>query len=387
MKTIFYAHTGSGNHGCEALVRSTAMLLDCTPMLFSTGYDEDIQYGLTEVAQVKKDTVDTIPRKSIMYMKAACQTKLTKKTTLFTKYARKNFLAQVQKDDLCLSIGGDNYCYAGTEILGDLNILCKKKGAKTILWGCSIDPEVLTPEIIRDLRHYDLITVRESLTQNALAAVGVTKNVRIVADTAFLLNTEKGEMPQGFLPGNMIGLNLSPLVLQYVRNQEKVLDSFYTLVQYILNSTDSNIALIPHVTKEKGADLEILQLIYERFSDSGRVILIKDQNCMRLKYFISQCRLFIGARTHATIAAYSTFVPTLAIGYSVKSRGIATDLFGMEDHYVLPIQSIQSDLDLIVAFDWLNTNAEKIKIHLQKVIPKYQVKARMGKKYLNQLIK
>ena len=225
------------------------------------------------------------------------------------------------------------------------------------------------------------------MTQNALAAVGVTKNVRIVADTAFLLNTEKGEMPQGFLPGNMIGLNLSPLVLHYVRNQEKVLDSFYTLVQYILDSTDSNIALIPHVTKEKGADLEILKPIYERFSDSGRVILIKDQNCMRLKYFISQCRLFIGARTHATIAAYSTFVPTLAIGYSVKSRGIATDLFGMEDHYVLPIQSIQSDSDLIFAFDWLNTNAEKIKIHLQKVIPKYQAKACMGKKYLNQLIK
>lgn len=54
---------------------------------------------------------------------------------------------------------------------------------------------------------------------------------------------------------------------------------------------------------------------------------------------------------------------------------------------ILPIQSIQSDSDLIFAFDWLNTNAEKIKIHLQKVIPKYQAKACMGKKYLNQLIK
>ena len=27
MNTILYAHTGSGNHGCEALVRSTAKML------------------------------------------------------------------------------------------------------------------------------------------------------------------------------------------------------------------------------------------------------------------------------------------------------------------------------------------------------------------------
>ena len=39
MKTNLYAHTGSGNHGCEALVRSTAKLLDRMPTLFSTGYD------------------------------------------------------------------------------------------------------------------------------------------------------------------------------------------------------------------------------------------------------------------------------------------------------------------------------------------------------------
>lgn len=387
MKTIFYAHTGSGNHGCEALVRSTTKLLGCTPMLFSTGYDEDIKYGLAEIAQVKQDTVIALQRNSAAYVKAACQTKMTKRTTLFTKYARKDFLSQVQKGDLCLSIGGDNYCYAGTEILGDLNTLCKEKGAKTILWGCSIDPEVLTPEMIRDLKRYDLITVREPLTQAALAAAGVVKNVRAMADPAFLLDAEKTDLPREFLPGNTIGLNLSPLVLKYTKNQREALSSFYALVQHILDSTDSNIALIPHVFKEKGGDLEILKPIYERFADCGRVILIQDQNCMQLKYLISQCRLFIGARTHATIAAYSTYVPTLVIGYSVKSRGIATDLFGMERHYVLPIQSIQSDLDLISAFDWLNVNAEIIKTHLQEVIPEYKNKARMGKKYLNELTK
>ena len=52
---------------------------------------------------------------------------------------------------------------------------------------------------------------------------------------------------------------------------------------------------------------------------TGRVLLVGDHNCMELKGFIGRCRFFVGARTHATIAAYSSCVPTLAAGYSVKS--------------------------------------------------------------------
>lgn len=387
MKTILYAHTGSGNHGCEALVRSSAKLLDGTPLLFSTGYDEDIQFGIPEIANVQRDTIVSVPRRSAAYVAAACQTKLTRRTTLFTQYARRDLLDTVQPGDLCLSIGGDNYCYAGTEILGDLNTLLKKKGAKTVLWGCSIDPEALTPEMAEDLKRYDLITVREPLTQAALAAAGISANVRPVADPAFLLGMQETTLPEGFLPGNTVGLNLSPLVLQYTEKKEEALSGFRALVQHILDTTDSTIALIPHVVKAKSNDLDVLAPLYKQFENTGRVILVPDQNCMQLKYIISQCRLFIGARTHATIAAYSTFVPTLVIGYSVKSHGIATDLFGTEENYVLPIQAIRADTDLIGAYDWLEAHAVEIGQHLRNVIPAYQDKARMGKSYLDELVK
>ena len=387
MKTNLYAHTGSGNHGCEALVRSTAKLLDRMPTLFSTGYDEDIQFGISEIANVQRDTVVSVPRRSAAYVAAACQTKLTKRTTLFTQFARRDLLDAVQSGDLCLSIGGDNYCYAGTEILGDLNTLFKKKGAKTVLWGCSIDPEAISPEMVKDLKRYDLITVREPLTQAALAAAGITENVRSVADPAFLLDVQKTDLPDGFLAGNTIGLNLSPLILHYTEKKEEALAGFQALVQHILDTTDSAIALIPHVVKSSSNDLEVLEPLFRQFEGTGRVLLIPDQNCMQLKYIISQCRLFIGARTHATIAAYSTFVPTLVIGYSVKSRGIAADLFGTEENYVLPIQAIRADTDLIGAYDWLEAHAVEIGQHLRNVIPAYQDKARMGKSYLDELIK
>lgn len=386
MKTILFAHSGSGNHGCEALVRSTTKLLGGMPTLLTTGYEEDVRYGLEEICRVSADTVVPVPRGSAAYYAAAVVQKTSGKTTLFTRFSRKVFLDQVGKGDLCLSIGGDNYCYAGTEILGDLNTLLRKKGAKTVLWGCSIDPEAITPEMVKDLKSYDLITVREPLTEAALAEAGVVRNVRGVADPAFLLDVRETPLPDGFLPGNTIGLNLSPLILQYTDKKEEALNCFHLLVQHILDTTDSNIALIPHVIKNKGSDEEVLKPIWEKFQNTGRVFMVPDQNCMQLKYIISQCRLFIGARTHATIAAYSTCVPTLVIGYSVKSRGIATDLFGTDENYVLPIQQLRAPDELLRAYDWLEAHAQEIAGQLQEKIPEYKKKAQMGRTYLDELM-
>ena len=45
--------------------------------------------------------------------------------------------------------------------------------------------------------------------------------------------------------------------------------------------------------------------------------------------------------------AYSSCVPTLVVGYSVKARGIARDIFGTEDRYVLPVQSLQTQLPVV----------------------------------------
>ena len=51
MSNIYlYAHGGSGNHGCEAIVRSTLDLLKDTPfekkILISSRPNEDIKYGI-----------------------------------------------------------------------------------------------------------------------------------------------------------------------------------------------------------------------------------------------------------------------------------------------------------------------------------------------------
>ena len=93
---------------------------------------------------------------------------------------------------------------------------------------------------------------------------------------------------------------------------------------------------------------------------------------MELKGIISKCRFFVGARTHSTIAAYSMGIPTLVVGYSVKARGIARDLFGGEEGYVLPVQKLTRD-KLISAFKNIMIKEKEIQKKLKKDNYKQQI--------------
>ena len=50
----FYAHGGSRNHGCEALARTTARMLDGEATLYSKAPEQDRTYGVAELMTVTK---------------------------------------------------------------------------------------------------------------------------------------------------------------------------------------------------------------------------------------------------------------------------------------------------------------------------------------------
>lgn len=89
MKYILYFHTGSKNHGCEALVRSTATVLGKKPHLYSTGYSEDLEYKIDNIVTLHKDEVTTFPHSSIRYILSAIAIKLLKTTELHTFFFQK----------------------------------------------------------------------------------------------------------------------------------------------------------------------------------------------------------------------------------------------------------------------------------------------------------
>lgn len=290
----------------------------------------------------------------------------------FMRYRFRQVLGK-NRAPLYLSVGGDMYCYEISKKEAVVaNSTFNRAGAKTVLWGCSIEPELLQDaELVEDMKRYALITPRESITEEALRAAGVTENVKRFPDPAFALRAEKAKLPEDFREGATVGINISPMIIRYEREPGITIANYKKLIDHILQTTDNSVALIPHVMWNYNDDRLTLAELYRGYEGDARVFLFPDLPCQQLKYIISKCRFFIGARTHSTIAAYSSCVPTLVVGYSVKARGIARDIFGTEEKYVLPVQLLQTSDALIEAYEWLTGQERLIRDRLTKVMPQY----------------
>ncbi len=367
MKIYLYSHDGSKNHGCEAIVRSTAKILKNEDIhLISSKVWEDAEYHLDKVCTLEKKPS---PQKlSPPFLKAYARLKLFKDSSRLDLLANTVVpMRAVQNADVALAIGGDTYCYGGEMVQIMRHTEAIKRARKTVFWGCSIEPELLKQrKIAQDIARFDLVTARESISYEAIRQVN--PNTVLVADPAFQLDKIELPLPEGFAPGNTVGINVSPLA---ANAGNLVYENYEKLIRYLMEATDMQIALIPHVVWSISNDLDVLTRLWNTFRDTGRVILLGDHNCEELKGYIARCRFFVGARTHATIAAYSTCVPTLVSGYSVKARGIARDIFGTEEHYVLPVQGMKTEDDLTDAFIWLMENEGSIRTHLETFMPEY----------------
>ena len=371
MDIIVYGNGSAENHGCEAITRGTATLLggENRYILQSLDPATDRKYALNELAdiwQAKKSV-----SKNLRFLYAYLKMRLAKNYTDMDGLAFVAGIKEASKHTkLVISVGGDNYCYPGTDIYGWLNKEYHKYGMKTVLWGCSVTPEVVAKSnVTKDLQRYNLIVARESITYKAIKKI--QPNTVLAPDPAFFMESKLCDLDKRFQSKNVIGINISPMIISSERTSGIAYENYKNLISYILKNTDSYIALIPHVVWESNDDRKVLRKLYEDFDKNERLILVEDHSAPELKYIISKCRMFIGARTHATIAAYSTYVPTLVVGYSVKARGIALDLFGAEENYVLPVQNLREPRELTNAFAWLLQNEKRIRVHLERFLPTY----------------
>lgn len=372
MRKIFlYNHGGSENHGCEALVRTVCELFkEEDIILYSEMPQQDLHYGIQQFADVKS-AKNAYLKLSPSFIKAYYS--LKKKNDYFSIdiLPYRKTIKEFRTGDIEISVGGDIYCYDDYPKYIQLHQMICQRGCKTILLGCSLNEKLFNdPKFVEDMKSYDYISARESLTYELLKKAGL-KSIGLSPDSAFTLPKEEVQLPSNFIENNTVGINVSPLVMEREQEDNVLLDNYRNLIAYILNKTDYAVALIPHVIWSGNDDRSILNKLYDEFKKSERIVVIQDCNCMQLKGYIAKCRFFVGARTHATIAAYSTEVPTLVVGYSIKSRGIAKDIFGREENYVIPIEQIKEENKLTQAFIWLQENENHIKEHLKKRMPQY----------------
>jgi len=384
MNVLMFAHGGSLNRGCEAIVRSSAALIQSrirgAKVLLASERPETDR-GLN-VAAVFDGSARKLRKYSPEWIVSSVRVKLLGDESYALGRIHLNVIRRIKDADVCLSIGGDNYCYGEQPGWYEVDRRVKKMGRKLVLWCCSIGEEDLSERKLEDLRRFDLILARETLTYDVLRNCGLD-NVRLVADPAFTLPGIRLPLPPGWKEGDTIGVNMSPLV---AGRNPAALEAVRGLIRHVLETTDSAIALTPHVIEHGNSDLDTLRPLYEEFKASRRVLLLPgDLNAMQVKGYIARMRFFIGARTHATIAAYSSGVPTIVLGYSAKSKGIARDLFGRERLVIDTRVAANPAAALIEAFKEAVAEEEALRGRLADVIPRIQAMSRRSADYLADL--
>lgn len=389
MKIYFPLHFDANNRGCEAIAKGTAYILGAPKeqlIGFCRNIDLDNRVGLGQLyTLIPTNNNESIIQKVIRKLKFTTYIWSDEKRRdyVFSKMYKK-FLDKISQHDIMFSTGGDMLCYGDNQVNYTNNYI-SQKGIKTVLWGCSIGKKNLTPAKIDTLKRFSVITVRESLTYELLKELGL-KNVYLFPDPAFVLKPEECILPQIFTLGKVIGINLSNFVGQDVSSNSIIGKNLRNMINHILTTTDYNILFIPHVLWKGQNDRIICTELNNSFGYTGRTEILDTEslNYCQIRFIISKCNLFIGARTHAVISAYSTCVPTLALGYSIKSIGIAKDL-GLPDETVVDCMHMDSDNRLISSFDYLIENENYLKNKLLEKIPNYTQKAKEAKNILTKI--
>lgn len=371
MKFFLPIHSDGGNRGCEAITKGTALILGAKKedmQALCRNIELDSRLGVDKLATLVPFPVPRLWRRAYRKLFSFVPGMKQRMQNVAFSNVYDPFLKKLTLQDVMLSTGGDMMCYSNNQVIYTNNWL-HSRGIKTVLWGCSIGKANLTPEKIETLHNFSLIYARESLTADMLKKLGL-KNVITFPDPAFILQPDPYQLPSVF-DKEVIGINLSNYVVGSDGLDTPFGAEVILLMEYLLNATNFNILLLPHVMWKGQDDRLIANAVMRNFQFHSRIYMLDSDslNYCQLRYVISRCRYFIGARTHAVISAYSTCVPTIALGYSVKSQGIAKDL-NLPDELLVDCKQFKSGT-LVASFRYLQSAEMNIRKHLEGIVPAY----------------
>jgi len=399
---LLVGNASYSNRGCEAIVGGTARILrrffgsdaDITQVYFAAGCCpvNNTAYGVRDIG------IDATRRSFACRLRArllkAAIPGLGKGAAVLSdmRVIRALFGA-----DAVLMVGGDNFTfdYGRPDQFFAFNDVVGLMGKPYALWGASIGPfssnTTFERAAARRLRRAPLICARESMTVSYLESIGVSSNVRTVCDPAFLLEPRRPalcETVAGMLEQGCIGLNLSALIGRCRQTEIHAwIKECADCVTDIARTTSMPILLIPHVMSSGGnvpADDWFLEKVAAESTASGRRVAVLDSrlSAAEIKHVIAACRIFAGARTHATIAAVSSAVPTLFIGYSMKARGIANDVYGDEQWLIDATHPSFSMQELAHRMSRLMHEHDAVRRHLAQRLPHLCDRAWLAGEYL-----
>jgi polysaccharide pyruvyl transferase WcaK-like protein len=187
----------------------------------------------------------------------------------------------------------------------------------------------------------------------------------------------------------VLGLNVSPLLKRFHQSKED--DRFPQMVAEFIDSVvhlyGLGVLLIPHVLHDgPNNDYTYMATVADMVGAHERVRLVPSHyNACQMKHVISKCDLLVAARTHATIAGFSSAVPTISLAYSQKAHGINRDLFG-DGRWVVDSRTLTESRALVARVDEMLEGRQATSHRLRQIMPDVGARARSAVDHLASLM-
>lgn len=227
-----------------------------------------------------------------------------------------------------------------------------------------------------------LVIARDQKSLQYIQSFTNTK-AEVTTDVAFELTSEKGAFVKN-TKKKQIGINVSGLL--YLDNSdsdfnEKAMKSEYRvythkLIEELLKSEKNEIYLIGHVK----SDMDAIEKVKNLYPSCN--VIPWQQTPMEIKYYISQMDVFVGARMHATVAAFSSNIATIPVAYSRKFAGLYENI-GYD--ILIDLKSTSLEEALVKTMGYIHNSQEikeKVSLCHQQVFEKTKENKELLRKFI-----
>ena len=339
---IANATINTGNKGCAALCMTSLYLFDRILSEKNISYEFYLTDSGSRYKQQEQIVViggRTIKYKVLKYPYSAKWPEFLK--ILLKPRDLKESICVFRSADYILDIGqGDSFAdiYGKSRFLwiDRVHQVARFFGKKYALLPQTIGPftnATIEKKAMKSIANAAMVMVRDKMSYDyVVQKVPSQKNVHEYIDVAFFLPYKKKEFSRNYIH---VGLNISALLWNggYTGDNQFGLKCDYqetirSIIDYFLSLPNVMLHLVPHVVEQERNvenDYAVSFDLCEEYNHDRMVLAPFFLSPVDAKSYIAGLDFFMGARMHATIAAFSSGVPVVPMAYSRKFNGLFID--------------------------------------------------------------
>jgi polysaccharide pyruvyl transferase WcaK-like protein len=205
---------------------------------------------------------------------------------------------------------------------------------------------------------FNKLVAREVQSVEALRKVGIQNDISVAPDVANLMKYKKRKLSDK----SVIGISTSHQIIRQWKSEESYIDCICNLCLHIKASIDAEIILIPNEFSPRYFnDIDVSKKIRDRLTNGNNIDIdildVMNMTSSDLKNTIASCDALIASRYHSCVAALSSGVPVIVIGWHYKYAELMS-LYGQEKWH-LSEDDCNSSM-LIEMFDELWISREEL---------------------------